>query len=76
MNDERRKVIRELVGKLEDLEAQIEDIVQEETNYLDSMPEAFQDSEKGENTQETIATLENAQNTVPEVISYLEEACN
>jgi len=76
MNNERRKVIRELVGKLEDLEAQIEDVVQEEANYLDNMPESFQDSEKGENTQETIATLENAQNTVPEVISYLEEACN
>ena len=76
MNDERRKVIRELVGKLEDLEAQIEDVAQEEANYLDNMPEAFQDSEKGENTQETIATLENAQNTVPEVINYLEEACN
>jgi len=76
MNKERRIKILNLVCRLEDLEAQIEDIVQEETNYLDSMPEAFQDSEKGENTQETIATLENAQNTVPEVISYLEEACN
>ena len=43
MNNERRKVIRELVGKLEDLEAQIEDVVQEEANYLDNMPESFQD---------------------------------
>lgn len=76
MNNERRKKILDLVCRLEDLEAQIEDIVQDEANYLDAMPIAFQDSEKGENTQETIANLENAQNTVPEVVNYLEEACN
>ncbi len=76
MNNERRKKILDLVCRLQDLELQIEDIVQDEANYLNAMPIAFQDSEKGENTQETIATLENAQNTVPEVINYLEEACN
>jgi len=75
MNRERRKVIEKLVARLADVEAEIEDVVAQEADYLDNMPESFQDSQKGSDTEERIATLENAQNTVPEVISYLEEAC-
>lgn len=76
MNRERRKVIERLVARLADVEAEIEDVVAQEADYLNNMPESFQDSQKGSDTEERISSLEQAQNSVPEVINYLEEACN
>lgn len=75
MNRERRKVIERLVARLADVEAEIEDVVAQEAEYLNNMPESFQDSQKGSDTEERISNLEQAQNSVPEVINYLEEAC-
>ena len=66
MNKLRRKELANVVAMLEELDAlrgQIRDrvaaVMDEEQEALDNMPESLQDSEKGQQMQEYIDTMEN-----------------
>lgn len=74
MNKQRRKDIEVLSSKLEDLKSEIENLQEEETGYLDNMPESFQGGEKGDKAQEAIDNLENAASSLQDVIDYLTSA--
>lgn len=74
MNKQRRKVIRELIEQAQELNQQIEEVLQEEQDYYDYMPENLQGSERGENAQEAICNLEDAQSSIEDCISNLEAA--
>lgn len=67
MNRERRKELAAIIKKLEELDAlreeireQLETVMSEEQEALDNMPESFQDSERGQQMQEYIDTMESA----------------
>ena len=74
MNKQRRKVIRELIEQAQALSQQIEEVLNEEQDYYDYMPENLQYSERGQNTEEAISNLEEAQSDIEDCISYLESA--
>ena len=66
MNKARRKDLALIVAKLEQLDALREEIredlaavLDEEQEALDNMPEGLQESEKGQQMQEYIDTMEN-----------------
>lgn len=66
MNKIRRKELARIIEKLEQLDALREEIreelasvMDEEQEALDNMPESLQESEKGEQMQEYIDTMEN-----------------
>lgn len=66
MNRMRRKELAAIIEKLEELDALREEIreriaavQEEEQEALDNMPESLQDSEKGQQMQEYIDTMEN-----------------
>lgn len=66
MNKIRRKELARIIEKLEQLDALREEIreelasvLDEEQEALDNMPESLQESEKGEQMQEYIDTMEN-----------------
>lgn len=74
MNARRRKDINSVIEKLDELKSQIEDIMQEEQDALDNLPESLQYGERGERMQSAIDALEYATDSVQEVIDNLNEA--
>lgn len=74
MNANRRKRIGAIWDKIEDLKAELESIMEEEQECFDNLPESLQDSERGDKMQEAIDALENAANSIDDVIEYLQEA--
>ncbi len=74
MNKERRKEINQIIAELEDLKSRIESVLEEEQEYLDNMPESFQDGEKGEKAQAAIDALEYAVQSIEETFDNLNTA--
>ena len=72
MNNARRKQINAIVAKLQELNEEIENILGEEQDAFDSMPEGLQSSERGDMAQEAISQLESA--SLDDIISSLESA--
>jgi hypothetical protein len=71
MNNERRKRIKEITDQLENASLEIEQIKNDEQEYLDNMPESFQQGEKGSAAEETIQELESAESSIEEALSSL-----
>ena len=74
MNKHRRKVINELIEQAQELGSKIEEVLNEEQDYFDYMPENLQNSERGQNAEEAICNLEEAQGNIEDCISNLESA--
>lgn len=72
MNNDRRNRIRKLISQLEDIRDEIENILSEEQEAFDNMPEGFQESERGEKMQEAINYLENIE--ISDIIGNLENS--
>lgn len=65
MNKIRRKTLRAIITKLEELEnlkteieEMLEQVMDEEQEALDNMPESLQESERGQQMQEYIDTMD------------------
>lgn len=67
MNKQRRKVLAEVVAKIDEAMELLESVQGEEQEAFDNMPEGIQVSERGETMEEYISTME-------EQLSYLEDA--
>lgn len=87
MNRIRRKELANVVVLLEELDAlreqireQLSAIQDDEQEALDNMPESIQESEKGEQMQEYIDTMENVTGEldlidIEDLIDQLQEIC-
>ena len=76
MNKDRRKRLQEVIDKLHPIHAELEELVSEEQDAFDSMPDSFQNAEKGETMQAGIDALQEAANMVTGAIEQIEEATN
>lgn len=74
MNNTRRKAIRKVIEELEALSSRIDDLRDEEQDYLDNIPENLQASERYSDAETAVDNLDSAVNAVDEAISMLEEA--
>lgn len=74
MNIKRRKRIDAVLELLASIQNEIEEIQQEEQDYLDNMPENLEGSEKYSIAEEAIDNLESALNAVIEAADYLESS--
>lgn len=70
MNKQRRKQIREAILKIEAL---VQNILNEEQEAFDNMPEGLQASENGMISEEAQENLDAAIDALEEAIGYLEE---
>jgi len=61
MNAERRKALDEIMQELGRHKEALEIIMSEEQEYFDNMPEGLQGSERGQQTEERIANMGEAQ---------------
>lgn len=74
MNKQRRQDIEAVKSQLADLASSLEELVSaveairdEEQDYFDAMPEAFQYAEKGELAQAAVSALEEALSALEDV---------
>lgn len=74
MNNKRRSRIDKAINHLEPLLDAVRDILSEEQDAYDNLPENLQDSEKGSVMEDCIQSLEDALDSIEETISCLEEA--
>ena len=74
MNKQRRKEIDNLISDAIRLETSIEDLLDEEQDYFDNMPDNLQSSEKAEIAENAISNLEDAWDNIRNCIDNLESA--
>lgn len=74
MNKQRREAIAAIATRLGEIQSEIDDLMQEEQDYLDAMPESLQSGEKGENAQAAIDSLQEAYDNTDTVIDALSAA--
>ena len=58
MNKERRNRLGDVIDKLEELQAEVASIAEEEREAYDNMPEGLQESEKGQQISENADDLD------------------
>lgn len=73
MNKQRRRRIADLTNELDILLDTLTDIRDEEQEAFDNMPEGLQDSERGQDIQDAIGTLDSS---VDELGSIVDETRN
>lgn len=71
MNNVRRKQIKDIVNKLQDIQSDINLVMDDEQYAYDSMSEGLKNTEKGMNSEESIELLEDAYNSLGECIDSL-----
>lgn len=70
MNNNRRRRIRDVMLKLEDV---LRGLLQEERDSFENMPESLQCSNNGIASEEAQGYLESAADCIAEAITYLED---
>lgn len=74
MNNTRRKEIEKLADLADELKGKIEDVLSEEQDYRDNMPENLAQSEKAEASDNAIQYLESALSEIESVVENLRSA--
>ena len=72
MNNERRKALRKWNKRAEELKSNLEDILWDEQNSYDNLPENLQFSERAEAMEEAIGLIEEAIEGFGEVIETID----
>jgi uncharacterized protein YukE len=72
MNESRRTRIAAIMNDIDGAKNMLEEILQEEEEAFDNLPESLQGSEKGETMQEAINTLQDALSDLDSAISNME----
>lgn len=73
MNNTRRKQLKEWCHKATAIKEELNNILLEEQNYFDNMPENLQGSLRGMNCEEAIEKMEEAIENVEEAINIIDE---
>lgn len=76
MNKIRRKQINEIIDALEIAMSSIESVRDDEQEYLDNIPENLQGSDRYSIAEDAVDNLDNAYDSIQEVIDYLSAAAD
>lgn len=74
MNNTRRKEITSIIEQVEELKDKLENILADEDEYRDNMPENLWGSERYETSENASENLENVISSLGEAVEYLEES--
>ena len=74
MNKERRTKLKDLIGRIEELQSEIETLKDEEDDYFSNMPESLQQGEKGQAAEAAVEALTSAVDSFADIISNIEIA--
>lgn len=73
MNKQRRKTIIDNIRLIENIRNNLENILSDEQDYFDNMPENLQGSIRGEDSENAIDILTNTVDSLDEIINSLQE---
>ena len=73
MNNARRKQLKEWCDKATELKEELNNILLDEQNSYDNMPENLQGSIRGMNSEEAIDQIEDAINNLEDAIDIISE---
>lgn len=76
MNKARRKQISEIIDALEIAMSSIDSVRDDEQEYLDNIPENLQGSDRYSIAEDAVDNLDNAYDSIQEVIDYLSAAAD
>lgn len=74
MNNARRKSLTRLIGKLEAIKIDLEEIKESEQDALDNLPENMHDSEQAQAMQSSIEAMDNADTEIGNAMDSIQEA--
>lgn len=74
MNKNRRNRIVEIIDQINDVKNDIEDIISEERDAYDSLPESFQAGVKGDKIESAIVAMDASNESLDKAIAKLNEA--
>ena len=74
MNNQRRAEIRKILNTLSELQESVDQIAAEELDALENLPESIQNSEQGEDMQESVYMLQTAAEACESMAEALEGA--
>ena len=74
MNNIRRKAIGKIQEQLDELRSTLQDVLDEEQECFDNIPENLWGSERYEKADEALENLTCAMENIEEVVNYLTEA--
>ena len=73
MNKERRKQLQEVINKISEAHDLLDEILSDEQDAFDNMPEGLRSSERGETMEEGIYNMEEARDNLEDITNTLEE---
>ena len=73
MNKERKGRFNDVISSLEEAKGELEDILNEEQDSYDSLPDGLQMSSRGEKMQAYIGLMENCISKLDEIFGSVEE---
>ena len=73
MNNKRRKCIKLIVGRLKDVLVELEEIHTEEQESFENIPENLMNSERYQQSETAVDTLDDVKSSIEDHISELEE---
>ena len=72
MNNKKRQGLREILTNIKNVKNQLTDILNEEENAFSNMPESFQGTINGENSENAIEAMEECVDKFEEILELID----
>ena len=74
MNRYRRSILKTIVESLSKISEELRDVIDEETDAYENMPDNLKDGERGSSSSDAIDYLEDASSSLDDIIDTVNEA--
>ena len=74
MNRYRRSILKTIVESLSKISEELRDVIDEETDAYENMPDNLKDGERGSSSSDAIEYLEEASSSIDDIIDTINEA--
>jgi hypothetical protein len=74
MNKQRRGILLSILDRIEAIKADLESTRDDEQEFFDNMPENLRDSQKGQDAEDAIASMEEALSSLDDAFAAIETA--
>lgn len=74
MNRYRRSILKTIVESLNKISEELRDVIDEETDAYENMPDNLKDGERGSSSSDAIEYLEEASSSIDDIIDTINEA--
>ena len=74
MNRYRRSILKTIVESLSKISEELRDVIDEETDAYENMPDNLKDGERGSSSSDAIDYLEDSSSSLDDIIDTINEA--